>query len=120
MGGHFLAPRMRPLSTTPPHLPETMTYLQNLDNGAQVVLPTHCRRDRCPVLWASFSEQVTRVMQIFLIGTAHVSSSSADEVREVIRRVRPQSVMVELCAGRARQLMEGDSQHGFSFVKVYA
>lgn len=43
-------------------------------------------------------------MQVFLIGTAHVSRNSAEEVRELIRVVRPTAVMVELCESRARRL----------------
>jgi pheromone shutdown protein TraB len=37
---------------------------------------------------------------IHLIGTAHVSARSVEEVREVIARVRPDVVCVELCQGR--------------------
>ncbi|KAK9906678.1 hypothetical protein WJX75_006000 [Coccomyxa subellipsoidea] len=67
-------------------LSETTTLLRNLNNGAE----------------------------IFLVGTAHVSRNSAEEVRELIRVVKPTSVMVELCEARARrirassQLQEGD------------
>ncbi|CAL8462425.1 g1958 [Coccomyxa elongata] len=67
-------------------LSETTTLLRNLTNGAE----------------------------IFLVGTAHVSRNSAEEVRELIRVVKPTSVMVELCESRARrlrassQLQEGD------------
>lgn len=42
--------------------------------------------------------------QIFLVGTAHVSRSSAEEVRELIRVVQPTTVMVELCEQRAERL----------------
>lgn len=42
--------------------------------------------------------------QIFLVGTAHVSRSSAEEVRELIRVVQPTTVMVELCEKRAERL----------------
>lgn len=37
---------------------------------------------------------------IHLIGTAHVSARSVEEVREVIHRVKPDVVCVELCQGR--------------------
>lgn len=37
---------------------------------------------------------------IHLIGTAHVSARSVEEVREVIARVKPDVVCVELCQGR--------------------
>lgn len=35
-----------------------------------------------------------------VVGTAHVSERSVDEVRDVIRRLRPDVVCVELCKGR--------------------
>lgn len=38
---------------------------------------------------------------VHLIGTAHVSARSVDEVREVIRAVKPEVVCVELCQGRS-------------------
>lgn len=44
------------------------------------------------------------ILQIFLIGTAHVSRQSADEVKELLHVVRPGTVMVELCAQRAERL----------------
>ena len=43
--------------------------------------------------------------EVFLVGTAHVSRASADEVRRVIRAVRPGTVVVELCPARAARLM---------------
>lgn len=45
-----------------------------------------------------------RGMQIFLVGTAHVSRNSAEEVRELIKVVRPSTIMVELCQKRADKL----------------
>lgn len=56
--------------------------------------------------------------QIFLVGTAHVSSASAEEVRDVIKQVKPGTVMVELCAGRAEQMLRGNDQQQFNFLKV--
>lgn len=41
-----------------------------------------------------------RVFQVFLLGTMHISESSAEEVRKVIRQVKPDNVMVELCPYR--------------------
>ena len=38
--------------------------------------------------------------EYFVIGTAHVSHTSVDEVRSVIERVRPDVVAVELCQQR--------------------
>ena len=42
--------------------------------------------------------------QIYLVGTAHVSKNSAEEVRELINIVKPSTVMVELCRKRADKL----------------
>jgi len=53
------------------------TYLRNVNNGAEV----------------------------YVIGTAHISKRSAEEVTDIIQRVCPSTVVVELCATRARKLM---------------
>ncbi len=51
-------------------------------------------------------------VQIYLIGTAHVSKPSSDEVRDMIHAVRPQTVFVELDEERARVLRGGDEDQG--------
>jgi pheromone shutdown protein TraB len=56
-------------------------------------------------------------LQIFLVGTAHVSKQSAVEVREMIRLVKPDTVMVELCPERAARLRAGGSSDQ-DFLKV--
>ena len=43
---------------------------------------------------------------VHLIGTAHISARSAEEVAELIDRVRPGSVCVELCEPRYQSLMK--------------
>ena len=45
--------------------------------------------------------------EVYLIGTAHVSRASADQVRATIRAVRPTTVFVELCPERAERLARG-------------
>mmetsp|Transcript_2152 Transcript_2152/g.7688 ORF Transcript_2152/g.7688 Transcript_2152/m.7688 type:complete len:226 (-) Transcript_2152:461-1138(-) len=50
--------------------------------------------------------------EFFLVGTAHISRKSAEEVASVIQAVQPNTVMVELCPGRARQLMAQKHQEG--------
>jgi len=42
--------------------------------------------------------------EVYLIGTAHISQSSADEVKDLIQLVRPQTVFVELDLARAARL----------------
>jgi len=46
------------------------------------------------------------VNEVYLIGTAHVSAASAKEVRELVRVVKPASVMVELCEERLRDMRQ--------------
>jgi len=62
-------------------LGETMSLLRNLRNGSE----------------------------IFLVGTAHISKTSAEEVRSVIRSVNPDNVFVELCDDRAAAIRRGIS-----------
>ena len=57
--------------------------------------------------------QDVRVVQgskrtFFVVGTVHVSRESADLVREVIRRERPDRVCVELDAKRYAALSQGE------------
>lgn len=48
--------------------------------------------------------------EVFLLGTAHVSEKSAEDVRRLIALVQPDHVFVELCDARASQLrMQRDS-----------
>merc|ERR550514_463926 len=57
----------------------------------------------------SYLRDATRNREIHLIGTAHVSQKSADEVRDLIHLVRPSHVAVELCPSRlpnVEQLVE--------------
>jgi len=44
--------------------------------------------------------------KIYLVGTAHISSKSADLAEEVIREVSPDSVAVELCDSRYQSLRD--------------
>ena len=64
-------------------LSQTTSFLRNLDNGAE----------------------------IFLVGTAHVSKQSAQEVRDMITLVKPDSVMIELCPNRAARLRAGQTSN---------
>jgi pheromone shutdown protein TraB len=59
-------------------------------------------------------------LQIFLVGTAHVSKVSVEEVRTTIKRVRPATVLVELDAGRARKLRSGSPTSGTDIFKARA
>ena len=47
---------------------------------------------------------------VYLVGTAHFSKESVRDVRETIRKVRPNAVVVELC--KERQLMPSVQRRG--------
>ena len=58
--------------------------------------------------------------EIYLIGTAHVSQSSADEVSQLIDMVKPQTVFIELDPARATRLIQENQDsmdEQFSFLK---
>jgi len=68
------------------------------------------------------SDTITRLTfpdrEFVLVGTAHVSKASIDEVREVIRAEQPDAVGVEIDAGRYRSLTEPQSWQKLDIVKV--
>lgn len=49
---------------------------------------------------------------MFVIGTAHLSTRSAEDVRRVVAAVRPENVVVELCKGRAAIMYQDQGQGG--------
>lgn len=46
--------------------------------------------------------------EIFVVGTAHISSQSVDLVQQTIDEVQPDTVAVELCEGRLKSLKDPD------------
>ncbi|XXM74598.1 TraB/GumN family protein [Lysinibacillus sphaericus] len=56
--------------------------------------------------------------EYILIGTAHVSKKSAEQVKEVIEREQPDSVCVELDDQRYQSIMEGDKWKETDIFKV--
>src|SRR5690554_694485 len=61
---------------------------------------------------ARIEENITRIeiegKEIILIGTAHVSKQSAQQVKEVIEAERPDSVCIELDEQRYQSIMDTD------------
>ena len=47
--------------------------------------------------------------EIYLVGTAHVSLESVDDVRNTAEAVKPDSVCIELCQGRYKTMTDPDS-----------
>ena len=56
--------------------------------------------------------------EIYLIGTAHVSSKSVEDVKKVIEEVRPDTVCVELCEQRYQSMMDKKSWEQMDIFKV--
>src|SRR5699024_5866870 len=56
--------------------------------------------------------------EIILIGTAHVSKRSAEQVKEVIDYVKPDSVCIELDEGRYESIMNEDRWKEMDIFKV--
>ena len=56
--------------------------------------------------------------QILLIGTAHISQSSVDEVNNVIEQEKPDTVCIELCASRHQAMMDKDQWKNMDIFKV--
>jgi len=56
--------------------------------------------------------------KIFLIGTAHISQSSVDEVNTVINQVKPDTVCIELCSSRYQAMLEKDQWKNMDIFKV--
>ncbi|QKS70384.1 TraB/GumN family protein [Paenalkalicoccus suaedae] len=67
-------------------------------------------------------ENVTRITigekEYILIGTAHVSKQSAEQVKEVIEREKPDTVAVELDEQRYQSVMENDKWRNMNIFKV--
>ncbi|MGI2328083.1 TraB/GumN family protein [Planococcus sp. YIM B11945] len=67
-------------------------------------------------------ENITRIQlngkELILIGTAHVSKQSAEQVKQVIERERPDSVCIELDAQRYQSLTENSKWKETDIFKV--
>ncbi|RWZ55333.1 TraB/GumN family protein [Halobacillus fulvus] len=67
-------------------------------------------------------ENITRLhindKELILIGTAHVSKQSAEQVKQVIEEERPDSVCVELDAQRYQSIKDGDQWKNMDIFQV--
>jgi pheromone shutdown-related protein TraB len=55
---------------------------------------------------------------VYLVGTAHVSKQSVEDVRSTIEEVRPDSVCVELCQGRYKSLVSKEAWEKMNIFSV--
>ncbi len=56
--------------------------------------------------------------QIYLVATAHVSKQSVQDVRDTIDAVNPDSICVELCESRYRNIMDREQWKRTNIVKI--
>jgi pheromone shutdown-related protein TraB len=56
--------------------------------------------------------------ELILIGTAHVSSKSAEEVKTVIQEEKPDTVCVELCPSRHKTIMDPDKWKNTDIISI--
>lgn len=56
--------------------------------------------------------------EIYLLGTAHISRKSVNEVKEVIEAIKPDSVCVELCEGRYKTIMDREQWKKMNIIQV--
>ena len=56
--------------------------------------------------------------EVILLGTAHVSKESAEQVARVIEEERPDTVSVELCQSRYNAIRQRDKWRNMDIVKV--
>jgi pheromone shutdown-related protein TraB len=56
--------------------------------------------------------------EIILIGTAHVSKKSVEDVKEVIETKRPDTVCIELCQARYQSIVDADKWKNTDIVKI--
>ena len=56
--------------------------------------------------------------EFILIGTAHVSRNSVEQVKEVVEFERPDSVCIELDEQRYQTIIEGDKWKNTDIIKI--
>ncbi len=67
-------------------------------------------------------DSVTKVTvddrEFYLVGTAHVSKDSVNDVRATVNQVEPDSICIELCASRYRTFTQKDSWRKMDIFKI--
>ena len=67
-------------------------------------------------------ERVTQLevegKKIYIVGTAHVSKQSVDDVIDTVAAVGPDSICIELCQARHRSLIERDNWKKMDLFKI--
>ena len=55
---------------------------------------------------------------IYVVGTAHISKESVEDVRRAVETVKPDSICVELCKGRFDALTQKDNWQKMNIFKI--
>ncbi|MEN6335408.1 MAG: TraB/GumN family protein [Phycisphaerales bacterium] len=67
-------------------------------------------------------ERVTHVRlddkDVYLVGTAHISKDSVDDVRTTVEQVHPDAICIELCKARHQAMTQADNWRKMDIVKV--
>ena len=64
-------------------------------------------------------EQITLAeKEIYVVGTAHVSAESVEDVKATVEAVGPDSICIELCAARHKALVQKDNWKKMDIFKV--
>ena len=76
-----------------------------------------------PTIESQLPDRVTLVQladnrQIYLVGTAHVSKESVNDVRQTVEIVNPDKICVELCSPRYQTLTQRDAWRKMDIFKV--
>ncbi len=70
----------------------------------------------------SLPERVSHVKvdgkDVYLVGTAHLSQESVQDVRTTVEQVRPQTICVELCKSRHQAITQADAWSKMDIFKV--
>jgi pheromone shutdown-related protein TraB len=55
---------------------------------------------------------------VYLVGTAHISRESVEDVRTTVEQIRPDTICIELCKARHQAITQADSWRKMDIVKV--
>lgn len=56
--------------------------------------------------------------KIYLVGTAHVSAESVQDVKDTVAQVRPDTICIELCEARHKAMVQKDNWKNMDIFKV--
>lgn len=76
----------------------------SVENMSQVLDPEHLPEPNIILTCQDTDGDWMNECTFYILGTAHVSRKSCEDVRTIIRKVRPEVVVIELCSERQGML----------------